>query len=973
MRINIKGFLIVLGLIFLTNPFAGLSQARFYYVATSGHDSNPGTEDQPWRTIQKAAQTLTAGDTVYIQSGIYNERVIPKNSGSPGNYITFAAFPGAKPVIDGQGVSVPSDSGLFHVNNKKYIIITGLKIQNVKNTNNSNGIYVNDSSYITIRNNHTYNTRSSGIGVWDSQNITLTGNEVELACNDGEQECLTVAITRNFTVAHNHVHHGGPGSNGGEGIDIKDGSCSGKVYGNYVHHINRLGIYIDAWDKSTKDIDVYNNIVCECEEDGFAVASEAGGLLENIRIFNNVAYNNGYIGITIAGWGEPGYPHPMQDIFVINNTFYNNGSGSWGGGLVVENSEVRGLVIRNNIFSQNLLFQIVVDETVQDLSVDHNLIHGFRNYPKETYGTDFVTGDPLFANPSAGDFHLQNNSPAIDSGSAARAPGQDFEGGSRPIGAGFDIGADEFGSDSGPGQVTLLSPSGPISDNTPAFSWTAAIGAVRYKLKVSGPGNNQIIKTYKAAKITSDGTCSVILAQTLADGNYIWKVRVRGQGPQWGPWSPGMNFRVESKMIRPQLIAPQGNISTNNPTYIWSAVEGAIRYHLKVNGASGSGTVINKKYRTAAVTVNGTCSVTPATSLADGDYSWKVRALDTSRKWGPWSASLAFSVSGRVIKMELDRVKYWAYNIQDCDTGRQRDELVGTHFDLYVLEPVVTEKGQKNFAIKNLVNDIRQANIRNRGVDPIILAYIDIGQAEAWRWYYDESWEVGDPEWIVAADPDDWEDCYPVAYWYPMWENIVIYGNQGRSMVEESLKAGFDGIYMDWVEGFSDDNVIAKAEEDGIDPAVAMFNFIEKIRNYARIGSPNYKADYLVVAQNASDLYQENPSRYRQLIDAIALEAIWYDGSGGFDTWSDPDGYNVLTNDIYPGWTEEVLGYLQPMKKHMPIFCVEYAQDLNGQNFATEVYTDLAPAEGFIAYCSRRSLARLSKTPYPRGYTPKDY
>ena len=46
-------------------------QASVYYVATSGSDANPGTLTQPWRTIQKAAATLQAGDAVYIRAGTY--------------------------------------------------------------------------------------------------------------------------------------------------------------------------------------------------------------------------------------------------------------------------------------------------------------------------------------------------------------------------------------------------------------------------------------------------------------------------------------------------------------------------------------------------------------------------------------------------------------------------------------------------------------------------------------------------------------------------------------------------------------------------------------------------------------------------------------------------------------------------------------------------------------------------------------
>jgi uncharacterized protein (TIGR01370 family) len=329
--------------------------------------------------------------------------------------------------------------------------------------------------------------------------------------------------------------------------------------------------------------------------------------------------------------------------------------------------------------------------------------------------------------------------------------------------------------------------------------------------------------------------------------------------------------------------------------------------------------------------------------------------------------------AGTVRKVKLDQVTTWTYNISNVNSQQQQDQLVGTHFDMYVLEPVVTEKGLSGFDISGLVSDLRDYNINNYGKDPLILAYIDIGQAEDWRWYWQSGWKIGNPDWIVGGDPDDWEGCYPVAYWNQTWEDIVIYGSYGMSHVEESLKAGFDGIYMDWVEGYDDDNVKAKAVTDGVDPVVEMFNFIEKIRNYARTGSPHANPDYLVIAQNASNLYEKNPSRYLQLIDGIALEAIWYDGTGGFDDWNSQSGYNTLTNDIYPDWTGEVLAFLQPMKGKLPIFCAEYAQDIGGVNRATEVYSSKAPGEGFIPYCTRRSLAELSRTPYPPNYIPHDY
>lgn len=433
-----------------------------YYVSPSGIDTNPGTETQPWQTIQKAADTLVAGDTVYIKAGTYPEKVIPLNSGNAGNYINYAAYPGDTVTIDGAGIQLASYlDGLIYLTEISYIKISGLKITNAGPNINNCGILLEDASYITIENNHTYNTVSSGIGVWDCNNIILDGNEVELACNDGEQECISVSGTDTFEIMNNHVHDSGPGTIGGEGICPKDGSFNGKVYNNHVHDLNnRLGIYIDAWDKHTYDIEVYSNIVHDMKKaDGFTVASETGGLLENIKIYNNLSYNNGVNGLTISVNGEPLSKHPMKGIYVVNNTFYNNGV-DWGGGIVMENTEAEDIVIRNNILSQNNTFQALEEIPDNNFTMDHNLIDGFRDYESEIYGDDYITGDPLFVSTSEPDFHLQENSPAIDKGSSTDAPGDDYEGTARPQGLGYDIGAFEYGS----GTVTTTT--GPITTTT---------------------------------------------------------------------------------------------------------------------------------------------------------------------------------------------------------------------------------------------------------------------------------------------------------------------------------------------------------------------------------------------------------------------------------------------------------------------------------------------------------------------------
>jgi hypothetical protein len=385
--------------------------------------------------------------------------------------------------------------GLFVVENKSYIIISGLNIKNAGPNHDNNGIFVESSSYIIIEKNYTYNTVSSGIGVWNSNHITIDGNEVELACNDGEQECLTVATTDTFEIKNNHVHDGGPGTNGAEGIDVKDGSTNGKIYNNHVHDLNRLGIYVEAWDKHTYNIDVYQNVVHDCGDEGFNLASETGGLLENIKVYNNIAYNNQYNGINISENGPDTFSHPLKNIYVVNNTFYNNGNSTWGAGILIGNPDAEDVVIRNNICSQNGIAQIQVEASVKNLTIDYNLIDGYRGYATETYGTDYVEGDPLFVSTSGAvpDFQLQQNSPAIDKGSSSDAPADDYEGNVRPYGSGYDIGAYEYGSG------TATTTTGPVTTTTILSTTTTTTEGTCPAEKIYGENSEetQLLRSFR--------------------------------------------------------------------------------------------------------------------------------------------------------------------------------------------------------------------------------------------------------------------------------------------------------------------------------------------------------------------------------------------------------------------------------------------------------------------------------------------
>jgi len=143
------------------------ASAATYYVAKSGKDINLGTSASPWLTIGKAANTLVAGDTVYVMSGTYLEQVIPANSGSAsGGYITFAAYPGQTVTVDGsRGLPSGQWGGIFNLLNRSYIQIIGFTIANVDGF----GVLVQSTNNVKLLNNHTYNRLVSN----QSRNVIL--------------------------------------------------------------------------------------------------------------------------------------------------------------------------------------------------------------------------------------------------------------------------------------------------------------------------------------------------------------------------------------------------------------------------------------------------------------------------------------------------------------------------------------------------------------------------------------------------------------------------------------------------------------------------------------------------------------------------------------------------------------------------------------------------------------------------------
>ncbi len=376
----------------------------------------------------------------------------------------------------------------------------------------------------------------------------------------------------------------------------------------------------------------------------------------------------------------------------------------------------------------------------------------------------------------------------------------------------------------------------------------------------------------------------------------------------------------------------------------------------------------------------GNYTVTPSKSgyifspVSATDVTVSMITLQGTGEDVPWPAigvDFESILTGPGMPLSLSQVDFFSYQIQGLDEDGAVDVLANSHYDMLVLEPTRTDwsSDAKYFDTKAMVAKLKNSKASDGIHRKLLIAYIDIGEAEDWRWYWtwSKEWDcippipADWPDYILICDPDGWSGNYPIAYWDPRWKDIVIYGlNQDssphgdyNSIIDEVIKAGFDGIYLDWVEAFENQEVMAEAQRQGKDPAVEMINFIQEMRDYAEKRNP----DFIIIQQNAASLIDGHPE-LSSVIDAIAQEAIWYDGDADVD-WDDPNGYDFI-ND--PSLVNYYIDYLDEyLDASVPIFNVEYT--LNYENDAYRKSYD----KGYLPYCTRRSLSKLTTTP-PPGY-----
>ncbi len=115
-----------------------------------------------------------------------------------------------------------------------------------------------------------------------------------------------------------------------------------------------------------------------------------------------------------------------------------------------------------------------------------------------------------------------------------------------------------------------------------------------------------------------------------------------------------------------------------------------------------------------------------------------------------------------------------------------------TNYDLIIIDA---------FFNKTLFNQAQIQRLKQKanGAKRLVIAYMSIGEAENYRYYWQSHWRVGQPSFIVKENPQ-WRGNYTVKYWQKTWQNMI-FGNHS-SYLKKILDTGFDGVYLDKIDAF---------------------------------------------------------------------------------------------------------------------------------------------------------------------------
>jgi Right handed beta helix region len=421
-------------------------QLRSYYVSPSGNDLNPGTYNEPWKTLAKASSMIEPGSVLYLRGGTYNGYVSFRTVGTKTDPVWIMAYPGEKPVIDGQYANPGSYAAVLVIRGD-YIHVANIEVRNSALM----GVYIY-GNYDTVSNLNVHHNKENGIVIIHGSHSTVENsliwrnvlsNEYGKGGNwstglSAARDGVTYATIRNNVVWENW----------GEGISTFEADHT--VIENNITHDNYVNnIYIsDSTNVLCQRNLVYTNsgntyTFGYGEHEGIALGDEVyNPASANIMVINNISIGN-------QGnfwWWQGPQGGGMNNVLIANNTFVN-GMGEinhYRANVMIASGNHHNVRFENNIIQQD--DNLAVIDTVNQPGITYS--NNLWSSPPETAasGAGDIIGNARFTkngDPFSADWYtLTAISPAINTAISLIEVTVDYFGAHRP--ALPDMGADEL-------------------------------------------------------------------------------------------------------------------------------------------------------------------------------------------------------------------------------------------------------------------------------------------------------------------------------------------------------------------------------------------------------------------------------------------------------------------------------------------------------------------------------------------------
>jgi parallel beta-helix repeat protein len=435
----------------------GSITGTIYYVANNGLDSNGGTIDKPFKTIQKAANTVKAGENVMIRGGVYHERITISVSGTSSLPVKILAYPGETPAIDG-GATIADKTPFYDCQmtvSGSYVQLSGLEIRASKGM----GLCIT-GTYCVASHLNVHDNMEQGLFLGDSGTKSPPAGSYGLVQNcevwrnaarnqpsitpyaGGGWACALCSAHKNITnviLRGNRSH-----DNWGEGISTWE--STGTIIEDNIAYNNHSNIYVsDSTNILVQRNLVYmtaNPIVTNGSNVGIQMGDEqcTPSASHDITVINNLVYGTNR---NVLWW--KGCNTGMKNVVISNNTLVNSVGSA---GIELDSGAHQNVTVENNIVVQDNSLPVAEIDSISGVSLSHNLWS--KSAPSNARSATDVVGDPklaksgtLAAGQLTGDwFKLLSGSLAIDKARALPIVTVDFF--KKPRGAAPDIGGHEF-------------------------------------------------------------------------------------------------------------------------------------------------------------------------------------------------------------------------------------------------------------------------------------------------------------------------------------------------------------------------------------------------------------------------------------------------------------------------------------------------------------------------------------------------